>query len=202
MSLSKTLPRRAVLRSGAALGLSLALAAPNVRAQTRIKLNIVTTAGGTNAVLGALMRQQGLFEQFGLDVTTTAVADGTKLMGGLLSGEMDMCPLSGFGQVFPAMEKGGKMKILAGGALLPLQSLMSVKPNVRTLKDLEGKTIGDIAQALNKDPDDVFFDIAVQDNLEVKYVVPRANTDRARIPEVLNDPRTLIGLSEIGRAHV
>ena len=69
------------------------------------------------------------------------------------------------------------------------------------LKRYEGSTIGDIAKHLNKDPDDVFFDIAVEDNLEVKYVVPRANTDRARIPDVLNDPRTMIGLSDAG-AHV
>jgi N-acyl-D-amino-acid deacylase len=47
----------------------------------------------------------------------------------------------------------------------------------------------------------VFFEIATDDNLETKYVVPRANTDRARIPDLLNDPRTLIGLSDAG-AHV
>ena len=69
------------------------------------------------------------------------------------------------------------------------------------LKQFEGATIGDIAQNLNKDPDTVFFDMAVEDKLEMKCVVPRANTDRARIAEVLNDSRTLIGLSDAG-AHV
>jgi N-acyl-D-amino-acid deacylase len=69
------------------------------------------------------------------------------------------------------------------------------------LKQFEGATIGDIAQNLNKDPDTVFFDMAVEDMLEMKCVVPRANTDRARIAEVLNDSRTMIGLSDAG-AHV
>jgi N-acyl-D-aspartate/D-glutamate deacylase len=69
------------------------------------------------------------------------------------------------------------------------------------LKAYEGSTIGDIAAKLNQDPNDVFFEIAADDNLETKYVVPRANTDRARIPDLLNDPRTLIGLSDAG-AHV
>ncbi len=69
------------------------------------------------------------------------------------------------------------------------------------LKQFEGATIGDIAQNLNKDPDTVFFDMAVDDMLEMKCVVPRANTDRARIAEVLNDSRTMIGLSDAG-AHV
>jgi N-acyl-D-aspartate/D-glutamate deacylase len=69
------------------------------------------------------------------------------------------------------------------------------------MKQFEGATIGDIAQNLNKDPDTVFFDMAVEDMLEMKCVVPRANTDRARIAEVLNDSRTMIGLSDAG-AHV
>ena len=69
------------------------------------------------------------------------------------------------------------------------------------LKAYEGSTIGDIAANLNKDPDTVFFDMAVEDQMELKCVVPRANTDRAQIANTLNDPRTMIGLSDAG-AHV
>lgn len=145
MTLTKSPNRRGVLRAGALMGLSLATGAPrSARAQgaARRKINIVNTSGGTNLVLAALMRQQGIFEEFGLDVTITNVADGAKLMGGILTGQMDICPLSGFGQVFAAIEKGAKMKVLGGGAILPLQGLLSIKPNIRTLKDLEGKTVG------------------------------------------------------------
>lgn len=81
------------------------------------------------------------------------------------------------------------------------QKITVFKVSNPKLKAYEGSTIGEIAKNLNKDPDDVFFDITVEDNLEVKYIVPRANTDRARIPDVLNDPRTMIGLSDAG-AHV
>ena len=69
------------------------------------------------------------------------------------------------------------------------------------LKSLEGKTIGEIAAGRNQDPDDVFFDIAVEDQLQVKYVVPRANTDKAALADALRDSRTLIGLSDAG-AHL
>lgn len=139
----KRLGRRDVLRIGAG-GASLAFGgALSARAQTpRQKINIVNTSGGTNLVMAALMRQQGTFEEFGLDATITNVADGTKLMGGILSGEMDMCPLSGFSQVFPAVDKGAKMKLIAGGTHLPLQGILSTKPDIKTLKDLEGKTVG------------------------------------------------------------
>ena len=66
----------------------------------------------------------------------------------------------------------------------------------------EGKTIGEIAQERNCDPLDCLFDFALEDKLETKFVIPRANTNPERIPELLRDSeRTLIGLSD-GGAHV
>lgn len=69
------------------------------------------------------------------------------------------------------------------------------------LKALEGRTVGEIADERRQDPNDTFFDIAVEDDLNVKFVVPRANTDHTGIGRLLNDPRTMIGLSDAG-AHL
>lgn len=69
------------------------------------------------------------------------------------------------------------------------------------LKKYEGRTAGEIALERNQDPNDAFFDLAVADNLQVKFVVPRANTDPAQLADMLRDPRTLIGLSD-GGAHL
>jgi N-acyl-D-amino-acid deacylase len=69
------------------------------------------------------------------------------------------------------------------------------------LKPYEGMTVGDVAATHNQAPDDVFFDLAVEDQLQIKYVVPRANTDRAALAEALGDSRTMIGLSDAG-AHL
>jgi N-acyl-D-aspartate/D-glutamate deacylase len=41
----------------------------------------------------------------------------------------------------------------------------------------------------------------VADHLQTKFVMPRANTGPAELAERLNDPRTLIGLSDAG-AHL
>ena len=81
------------------------------------------------------------------------------------------------------------------------QSIIIVSVENPALKQYEGKTIGEVAKARNKEPDDVFFDIAVEDQLQVKYVVPRANTDRAALAAALRDTRTMIGLSDAG-AHL
>lgn len=69
------------------------------------------------------------------------------------------------------------------------------------LKQYEGSTVGQVAAKLGKDPNDAFFDLAVEDNLQVKFVVPRANTDHAGIGNLLNDSRAMIGLSDAG-AHL
>ena len=69
------------------------------------------------------------------------------------------------------------------------------------LKRCEGKTVGEIADERGADPNDTFFDLSVEDNLQVKFVVPRANTDHAGIGKLLKDTRTMIGLSDAG-AHL
>ena len=69
------------------------------------------------------------------------------------------------------------------------------------LKQYEGRTVGEIAEERGQDPNDAFFDLAVADNLQVKFVVPRANTDPAQLADMVRDSRTLIGLSDAG-AHL
>jgi NitT/TauT family transport system substrate-binding protein len=49
---------------------------------------------------------------------------------------------SGFPQVLPAIERGGKLKIVAGALLVPVQGVYSSKPEIQSIKDLEGKAVG------------------------------------------------------------
>jgi ABC-type nitrate/sulfonate/bicarbonate transport system substrate-binding protein len=62
-------------------------------------------------------------------------------MGALFSGSSDICLLSGFSQVLAADAKGGKLKMLAGAQLLPSYAVFSKRPEIKTIKDLEGKTV-------------------------------------------------------------
>jgi N-acyl-D-aspartate/D-glutamate deacylase len=81
------------------------------------------------------------------------------------------------------------------------KSVIVVSVENPELKKYEGSTVGEIAQERNQDPNDVFFDLAVADNLQIKFVVPRANTDPVGLAQVLSDSRTMIGLSDAG-AHL
>jgi len=69
------------------------------------------------------------------------------------------------------------------------------------LKRYQGKTVGEIAAERGTDPNDTFFDLVVENAMQVKFVVPRANTDHGGIANLLTDPRTMIGLSDAG-AHL
>jgi len=105
-------------------------------------VNIVNTSSNATLVLQALLDQLGYLTDFNIRTTTTNVADGTRLMGSLISAESDICLLSGFSQVLPAIEKGAKLKVVGAANQLISQALYSSDPNIRQVEDLKGKTVG------------------------------------------------------------
>ncbi len=112
------------------------------RAAPMQRINIVSTSGTTNLVISALINQRGYFRQLGIAPINVTVGDGSKVVAALISGAMDICPTSGFTQVLAAIERGAPLRIVAGGAIKNFNALFSGNPRVRTLKDLEGRTVG------------------------------------------------------------
>ena len=107
-----------------------------------IPVAIANASGNVNLTLQELMKQQDFLQEMGLAPTITNVADGSKITGSLIGGDIDLTTMTGLGQVFPAIERGAKLKVLAGACLSPTLALYSSKPDVKTLKDLEGRTVG------------------------------------------------------------
>ena len=105
-------------------------------------VKIVSTSGTTNLVLTALLRRQGYMQSLGIDPTFINVADGNKVVAALISGDVDICPLAGFTQVLAAIAKGAPLKIIAGGADKNFNAIFSGNPQVQTLQDLEGHSVG------------------------------------------------------------
>jgi ABC-type nitrate/sulfonate/bicarbonate transport system substrate-binding protein len=105
-------------------------------------VTIVSTSGTTNLVLTALLRQQGYLQALGIEPTFINVADGNKVAAALISGDVDICPLAGFTQVLAAITRGAPLKIVAGGADKNFNAVFSGNPRLRTLKDLEGHSVG------------------------------------------------------------
>lgn len=132
--------RRTVV-GGAACAALAAMAGPT-RAQEKLKIKIVNTQGNATVTMQELMRRRGYLQEFGIEPQITYVSDGSKLMGSLLSGENDICMFSGFSQVLTAIEKGAKLKIVAGALVKPEHAVYTKRPNIKTVQDLAGKTIG------------------------------------------------------------
>lgn len=127
--------------SGAALATSLSYQ-PAWAAARPTPITIANASGGLNLTMAALMRQEKFLQSFNLDPDVLQVADGSKILGGVVGGSVDASMMAGFGQLFPAIERGAAVKILGGGALLPTLALYTGKTDVNSLKDLEGKTVG------------------------------------------------------------
>lgn len=135
--------RRNALKLGAAFAFTAGLAPNSLKAQSaRPKVNVVTVNGSFPRVQRVLLDELKLLEKYEVDANVLAVSDSAKILAALVSGDGDVCPGSGYNQLFPAMEKGAKVKILGGAALAPLNIMYSSKPDIKSVKDLVGRTVG------------------------------------------------------------
>jgi N-acyl-D-amino-acid deacylase len=96
-------------------------------------------------------------------------------------------------------DKAGMHKIIFTKHLERIEILQVFNP---ALKHLEGKTLADaVKERAGADPLDVLLDLALEDNLDMRFVVALLNNNMERVGRLINDPRTMIALSD-GGAHV
>ena len=69
------------------------------------------------------------------------------------------------------------------------------------LRALEGRTVAEVARERGRDGLDTFLDLGLEDDLRMEFSYAVFNANEDRIPELLRDPRTMLGLSD-GGAHV
>jgi N-acyl-D-aspartate/D-glutamate deacylase len=70
-----------------------------------------------------------------------------------------------------------------------------------TLRDLEGLSVGELAERTGKHAIDAMLDVAVQDQLRTRFVTPPQKIDMTAMSEVANSPYALPGVSD-GGAHM
>ena len=138
------LSRTGFLRSAAAAVAlpSLSLRPIGASAADPTPFTVINTGANDSLALQQLIIDQKYFERFGLAVTTSNVSDGVKLLAGILNNPGAVAMLTGFGQIFPAIENGAGVKLIAGALQPPDVVIYSGNPAVKTLKDIEGKSVG------------------------------------------------------------
>jgi ABC-type nitrate/sulfonate/bicarbonate transport system substrate-binding protein len=105
-------------------------------------VNIINTGSNDSFAMQALIKNRKYFQSLGISDNTQNVSDGVKLMASVVNGSSDIAILTGFSQVFTAIENGAQIK-LVGSAILPVSFAMYTgNPAIKSVKDLEGKSIG------------------------------------------------------------
>jgi N-acyl-D-aspartate/D-glutamate deacylase len=66
---------------------------------------------------------------------------------------------------------------------------------------LLGKSVADVARERGCDGVDAFLDLALEDDLNMEFTMELFNANEERIPDLITDPRVMVGLSD-GGAHV
>jgi N-acyl-D-amino-acid deacylase len=69
------------------------------------------------------------------------------------------------------------------------------------LKATEWKTVSELARERVAKPVEVFFDLAIEDDLNLVYMMPLLDINEERVVRKFSDSRTMIGISD-GGAHV
>jgi N-acyl-D-amino-acid deacylase len=98
-------------------------------------------------------------------------------------------------EVLAEWRKGGKMFSVAW---LECQVL---RVNSASMEKYLRRTVREIAAERGANPIDTFFDLAIEDGLELKYLGAVANAEPERVQNQVNDDRILLGMSD-GGAHV
>lgn len=98
-------------------------------------------------------------------------------------------------QVKEEYAKGGK---LFSSAWIDAQVLRVGSP---AMEKYLRRTVREIAAERGREPIDVFFDLALEDDLNLRYLGAIANVEPERVRKQINDDRILLGMSD-GGAHV
>src|SRR3954452_16951075 len=118
-----------------AIGLSFGCVA--VQAQTKITVGKVVGGVGLH-IPSYIAMDKGFFKEEGLDARFVELA-GRPLMTAGLSGNVDFIPIPSGGA--QAVLKGAELRYIVGQSLKP-QWIIVTKPEIKTVEDLRGKTLG------------------------------------------------------------
>jgi NitT/TauT family transport system substrate-binding protein len=137
-------PRRQFLL-GAAAGVMLASQPVDLFARApsvTLNLRIASNQGLENATLQQLMSDRGFARHYSLDAE---VIEGTTIsapMDMLLADNADVCMISAFVGVLPAIEQGCDLRLVGAAMLLPALALYAGDPRLRRVRDVAGRRIG------------------------------------------------------------
>lgn len=105
-------------------------------------VRILNTSATAAITINHMLANGKYFEKFGVNATISNLSSGNQVLAGLVSGSADITVLSGLIGVFPGIAQGMDLKVLGGTQVVSTSALFSANPDVKTVSDLKGKTLG------------------------------------------------------------
>ena len=139
--------RDAVSRRRALALLGFAVAAPHVAArksaaQSATGVRVVVNRGAENQTLLALLEQQGYAAAMGVAQALVTVAAPAATLEALVEDRADVCVVSGFNGLLPAIEKGAAVKVVGAAQQTAALAVYASRPDIKRVADLAGRTVG------------------------------------------------------------
>jgi NitT/TauT family transport system substrate-binding protein len=106
------------------------------------KIRVASNQGIENAALQQLLSDLGLARQLGLDIGMVESRSISGPTEALLADEADVCMISGFVGVLPAIEQGKELRLIGAAMERPALAFYAGTPGIERVADLAGRTIG------------------------------------------------------------
>ena len=107
-----------------------------------VAIRVASNQGVENGALQQLMVDRGFARQLGLDISIIESKDIAGPANALEAGTADLCMISAYAGVLPAIEAGQPLKLIGSAMRLPALAVCSADPSLRNVRDLSGRVIG------------------------------------------------------------
>ena len=141
-NLLRTSFSRRLFLSGSTAAFTQALIPRSLLAADLLPVKIVTNGGLENLTLLSLLDRQGFLQSSGIAQTLVNVTSPAATLEALVTDKAEICIVSGFNGLLPAIEKGAPAKVVGAALRTPALAVYTSKPEIRRAADLVGKTVG------------------------------------------------------------
>lgn len=110
--------------------------------RARLAIRVASNQGAENAALQRLMDDRGFADRLALDLSVIESRDIAGPIAALEADRADLCMISAFAGVLPAIERGQPVRVIGTAMRVPALAVCATRPDVREVKDLIGRRIG------------------------------------------------------------
>lgn len=194
----------------------------SLAAQRSLNWNVLIVTKGGKKMVEAQLQASDYAKERGADIKALTFAQPVSLRVNVMTG-FAMGSFPGWGEILALpvedrkkafLDPAVRKELVTGAAHKDVPAALRPVGNFERMlveqthspetKAYEGRMIGDLVKELGKSASDIFFDIAVADDLRTTFLPSLGGHDDeswALRGEVFKDPRTLVGASDAG-AHL